>query len=608
MVVWDRANAEFRRCNGTGLTTATFKVQLKKIRACSGVYDVNSCGDLTLPAAIQHGMTLLYDPKALFVVLENTGFKHSQCLRKLLPVLRLEYEAIVQGLQLSKISRASLYGWMAATLEFRPEALKYMPEEIITERLLSCRDKCPVVTTRFVLHMLELAGRKGVADKMRCDLPYEFTRIARLEQLRTQKSPWVNQLLTHCKNQLATFGNNSAHRNRYADSTMKWVSYFVTFISTFHSSSEACGDPIRSWFESADSDEVKKALVAFLGTRSVMNDRVRSAQTFHHCENLLTKLLRFFRHGFIAFMPNLDNMDELQRREILLHIDNKREAAHPAIRREYTNDEIEALIETAGNDTRMVLLLVILRDVGLRASAIDHLTFANLLDGAGDPRHVCTVREKGNTRRRFVTSDRLKQCIRDFSVRFKAKHPHISQQDLRPLYVSNPRDPHRPLKAKTLGRWLHSLASKAGIKDISVVPHAFRCTIVGRLLRAKNSMAVASRFLGHRTIATTEKHYWKSTLDALMDESDDPLAPEYVSREDAVGEKKQTLQLLLVKVIKGLQLIHAYGAHLEHGSEEDWSAKEVKAQILAQNPDLGRLVALVTSEEQPLNPKRRRVN
>jgi integrase/ribosomal protein L12E/L44/L45/RPP1/RPP2 len=441
--------------------------------------------------------------------------------------------------------------------------------------------------------MLEMGERAVLAEKMRYTLPYELTRVAREAKLR-HDSAWVSQLLDTSAARLREHdeGCDVGFADRNLAVLMKQLVSFLDFVASEDGRSSGGGeDVIRDWLARANAAETERTIVAYLRSRKVINSRVRSDRGFHHSENQLTRLTAVVRSALLPEMPHLPHLDHVRRLMILAQIANCREpAVSGGIRREYRDDEIEALVAAAGDDTRLVMLLLILRDVGLRASAIDHLTYAALLDEADEPRRLCTVREKGNTLRRFVMSPRLSEAVRAFAAEFRAVH---AERPFRALYVSTRGDPLEPLPAKTLGRWLHTLARKAGVTEVVVHPHAFRHTIVGRLVRAGNTMGKASRFLGHADITTTERNYWVTSLEDMLTALDDPFAEGYVGREERERVKREQLRLALVRVVRGLQLVEAYRGALAHGEATGASATAVQQSLLAKNPKLPEVLALV---------------
>ena len=78
---------------------------------------------------------------------------------------------------------------------------------------------------------------------------------------------------------------------------------------------------------------------------------------------------------------------------------------------EYTEEEIDAMINVVESDSKDKLLITILREIGLRNSAICNLKFRDIVDDYNCPKHLCRVKEKGNKYREFVTTPNIKKIL-----------------------------------------------------------------------------------------------------------------------------------------------------------------------------------------------------
>ena len=164
----------------------------------------------------------------------------------------------------------------------------------------------------------------------------------------------------------------------------------------------------------------------------------------------------------------------------------------------------------------------LLREIGLRASALCHLKYGMLIDETHTPRHVCRVPEKGRTWRSFVTSLPLKQAIKRYAE--ELRDSSLADKD---MYFLNPTHPDRPLCDGLVRRGLRQIAQAAGVTEVVVHPHAFRHTIVGQLVDAGNPMELVSKYMGHKQVSTTAVNYWVPTIVELQAQMNNPFTGTY---------------------------------------------------------------------------------
>ncbi len=154
------------------------------------------------------------------------------------------------------------------------------------------------------------------------------------------------------------------------------------------------------------------------------------------------------------------------------------------------------MYEVASKDPAHTLLLTILREVGLRVTALLHLKFTMLLDANRQPRNVCSVPEKAQTMRQFVPSANLKSKIRDY-VNIIGETFHL---DMFVFY------PHGSASRSSIAATLKQIAHRADI-EVNIHPHIFRHTLVGKLLEVGNPIEIAARYLmRHTNSYTTPKN------------------------------------------------------------------------------------------------------
>jgi hypothetical protein len=163
-------------------------------------------------------------------------------------------------------------------------------------------------------------------------------------------------------------------------------------------------------------------------------------------------------------------------------------------------------------------LITILREIGLRVGALSCLRYGMVVDEHHMPRATCVVPEKNKSNRAFITSPNLRAKVKMYVEKFRSSHPQYqTYQELKDLYLFNISHPTQPLGTSSIRRTIKKLADDAQVTGIHAAhPHAFRHTIVGKLIKVGNSMEVVSKFLGHRFVSTTADNYWVTTIQDLV--------------------------------------------------------------------------------------------
>lgn len=281
-----------------------------------------------------------------------------------------------------------------------------------------------------------------------------------------------------------------------------------------------------------------------------------------------------------------------------------------ATRRTLTESELNALMNIASKDARWNVVVIMLREIAPRCSALCHAKYYSLFDETHIPLHSCRILEKGKQYRHFITSTRLKTALRRYSeeLRKRGFAPVAGSN----TYLFNIVNPNRPLNSSVVNANLKRFAKLAGIVDVNVHPHMFRHTVVGNLVQAGNSIEVASRYLGHRTVDTTAKHYFVPTMAELHDMLINPWTGKNVStdgvdvlkvRIERLEQQREALEHLLVHLFRVLSV----------GAQNSESAADVAARFLRDVPNaeeiIGALMATTscTSYVAPLTEEEEEV-
>ena len=269
--------------------------------------------------------------------------------------------------------------------------------------------------------------------------------------------------------------------------------------------------------------------------------------------------------------------------KIFAAIPNQREVSNNgSLRREYSFEEIDAMLEIAKRNPRVLLLLTLLREVGLRAGAIQHLTYGAVMDHHHTPHHVARVPEKGRTWRCFVTSPNLKKQLKSYSASIFDRLPENFAQ----AYLFNIDDFTQPMSSGWIRHILRSIASEAGITEVRVHAHAFRHTIVGQLISAGNSMEAVSKFMGHACIQTTSNKYYKPTIEKLYEELKNPFNGSLPAEVETAEKAQERIQAMQGRLSCAKRMLAHQQSVFKTAASQNLSAAEALDIFYSQTPDL----------------------
>ena len=251
----------------------------------------------------------------------------------------------------------------------------------------------------------------------------------------------------------------------------------------------------------------------------------------HQAEPFASMCLRFLNGCLRPYLTTCSqDLPTLSKMKLLQFVKNNSVCADPTKRRTFTTDEIENMMKVVKDPSEDVLL-TILTEIALRHGALANLKYIHLLDDNLMPRLECKVLEKGNIYRAFVPSNNLRIKIKRLAEFFRNHH---IDENIMNCYVFNFANPSKP--SKTIWETVHRIARDAGVTDVNVHPHAFRHTLVSRLVSAGNSMDIISKFIGHSDVKTTSFFYWIPTATDLEKDLINPFAEDF-------NEKKKLMPI-----------------------------------------------------------------
>ena len=336
-------------------------------------------------------------------------------------------------------------------------------------------------------------------------------------------------------------------------------------------------------------------VLAYARSGNVRQDLVRSASDAHSAGPRVQRMLKFLRVGLAGVVP-AEKLALLDFGKILRSVENRRSPADPMVRRTYTDAEMDRMMEACKSDPKATLMLVLLREVGLRARALAHLRYFSLVDEAHEPRRVCSVPEKGQALRHFVASARLSEAIRRYYGFLRPLVDEALGGRYADAFVFAGKDLAKPVCRNMLWTYVRRAAAAGGVTDVRVHPHAFRHTIVGQLIDAGNPMELVSKYMGHKSVDVTSNSYHVANVQELHDRINNPFSGNYQRRATEEERRREALELLRLKKNKCLDIVHAYNVILGRLSRSGGSAADAVKEILGSMPKLGEILGRIDDD------------
>jgi integrase len=355
--------------------------------------------------------------------------------------------------------------------------------------------------------------RMGRADVLASLEDCSVSSVTRVQRLSAWHKGIYQEMLLHEREE-------SKHRTSFPEnhlkSTASFFCRFVLFLETHTGGLEA-------FLRSATIDQVTEAIRAQILSMKVCNERVKADDKKHQGKTYVSRDLHFLKGTLRKHLLQCkDKIDDLTCAKVLRTVPNKREPSEK--RRNYTEDEMDRMAACV-SDPADAVIMILLRQVALRTSAIGNTRYEMLLDGQHCPRTNCKIPEKGGKLREFIPSTQLKSKIKALSD-FLREH---FQDDLATCYLFNLSDIRAPRSHTSLNYMIKTIAAKALVQRTGITPHIhmFRHTLVSNLIEAGNSMELSAKYMGHASAATTSNKYYKPNIrqvQALMNVPWDPQA------------------------------------------------------------------------------------
>lgn len=409
-------------------------------------------------------------------------------------------------------------------------------------------------------------------------------------------SKWREELIINgMKHHVVRIQQTSAYvdklHKKIAYTTVSCLKYIETYTIKNHTEINKDIDPIKWFINMCTIDMVEKLILSYGKNASCDNTRVKSAINTHHAKKNVSNMISLFKTTINDLIQCKVEVRSLNPSMFTTKIENRRIEHDSNVRRTYTDDEITEMLNVVKTDSRLFLLITILREIGLRLGAICNLKYTDIIEN-NTPKHICKVLEKGNQYREFVTSTNLKKAIVSY-IMYVQTHPLMKIHDILEIYVFNNTTVIKPVSESTLGAQLKNIAIKANITEVDVHVHSFRHTIVGKLMDAGNDIQTVSKFIGHSSIDTTSKHYWLRNINDLHDNLKNPFFGSYIPDEKKQSEYEEALERAEKKIDTAMSIIHVYQSNISDGLKEGLSLQEIQNKIFEAIPTLDKILRVI---------------
>lgn len=412
----------------------------------------------------------------------------------------------------------------------------------------------------------------SIIQNLNKKIPYNFTKFNKIEFFfMNRPSHTLRNLFTEIIDNIKiTLTNSSAYvEDRIKDIELRFI-HFLDFLhnylkkNNFHPppplSTQQDQDIIIYFLQNSDNKDIYNLLLDYGENCNYDNSKVKSKVSKHHqSRQNLNHAIKFLKH----ISPLICNKDccnyitSLKSSIFLSIIENKSELLNWDNRRVYTDEEIDAMLKECDNNIKDKLMITILREIGLRNSAICNLKFKDIIDDYRLPKHICRVKEKGNKIREFINSQNIKKLIVSYIHKIELDFG-IKQDIMNKFVFSRSPNLNSKLASSTLNSILKKIAIRAGVTDINVQAHTFRHTLVGKLMDAGNKIETVSKFIGHNSVDTTMTYYWIKNIEQLANEINNPFTQTILSPEEIKDEHETEIELLNKKIDTCFQIIGIY--------------------------------------------------
>ena len=445
---------------------------------------------------------------------------------------------------------------------------------------------------RIVKGILSLCDRNEDYGTLEACFSWKHTRKLNSERW-SERGDWHREILelimrNHAGRVKQTSAYVEEHMALLASRSAAMLMFLSEYTATLPGLPDGTEEPLRWFLASCTYQMVRDSVLAYARTAGVDNTRVKSVHSSHHAKRPASAMITMYKKGLRDTMPCHSELGSLVPGYITEQIDDLRVKADPSKRRVYKDEEIRLLLGAVGDDNpRDILLITILREVGLRVGALSNLVYHDIVDNHHHPKHLCRVMEKGRQIREFVTGANLKSVIVTY-----VRWVETNELDTKRLYVfARDSNPYSPPCRGTIQHLLSKYAQDANITEVRVHPHAFRHTIVGKLMDAGNNLEVVSKFMGHKSVQTTSQYYWLADIEKLCENMKNPFTSTvYENDQEKESLCEQQLEYVRGKLEVGIKMLCIYNISIAKYVEAHPEAMALRDDIHERIPNLNGLL------------------
>lgn len=274
-------------------------------------------------------------------------------------------------------------------------------------------------------------------------------------------------------------------------------------------------DCLQWFFSTTNIDQLNKALIYIVEHDvSVRNELVRSTESAHTGTEFTYAFASLAKTILVKYFINKQDVLSLNVSYILNSSQNRRESASHMERRHFLPSEIlkiEGYITTTQN-SMWQLAFVILKEIGLRVYALTTLKVSHFLNSKNTIVDSVSVLEKQRRWRTFIVSDSIKSAFRKYLEEFPINKTNRDRYLFRPQTTAY----STRYAPESIADNIKKFCNNAGVVGNFVHIHAFRHTLVNSLMHCGNKIENVSKYMGHSSVATTEKYYWTDNVTNIV--------------------------------------------------------------------------------------------
>lgn len=581
----------FARIKSKRITYAKFMTHYRRlcaIRQLSVTAEIEKIGDISLAQATDFCCESSALGPVRQIILYNSGFptKHHQALSANIAQRRQwvnRFREIKEQVQ----------------AEGKVKTSNWHPRDYVNLQLalkdVSADDSAAIL--QVFLHFTK--GRKAKYQMFREDLlvhgredllAFLDRRLASLtkREIFTNQSSWHQALIQEArKNLTLELTGRAAHVEPALRALEDRLFHFLLFIE------QQLRAPVtlQLFLATATLTDWEKILRSYAKSIKSVD---RTSKTFfgqHQAQGPLNSALRFLKGCLRTHLHQVTEaeLETLSPKRLLRGIPDLTHKANPSIRRRFTDLECAQMLQQVRDPAESVMI-TILREVAIRATALGYMKYYDLVTKTHTPRTTCMVIDKNHKARFFRASPHLQARIKNLSDFLRA---HFSDPELAEAYVFHLSDLTTPYTRGHIYQFIRSLAKRANITAVHVHPHAFRHTLVCKLVEVGNPIELVSKFIGHSNVSTTRDRYLTWTPDEVTAQLVNPFTAAYHMDEKKKITVREAHKLAGLQVSSCLQIITVMNEKLSGCAAVNGSASQVIAEIAEALPNMKEILELV---------------